>query len=496
MHRRIFAVLFSIALFVVVLPSAVGAQAATTTLTTQATASASLPDDPISDTATLSGATNDATGTITFKLYGPFTSQDPSTDTCVDSGAGANLVTTLGPVNIGSPNGSGDYVVSSGNYTPTAAGRYQWIASYTSGDTNINANAATACLDANEASVVNQKQPPISTQATSPVTIGNPISDAATLDVPDGTTGNIVFKLYGPFTTAPTATDCTAAKEITAASSSKTVPDDEDPAGSGNYTSDPYTPTAAGIYNWTATFTPDSGQGVDPSGEIGCGEAAEQSVVNGGATTLTLTTQATPSVTLGEPISDTATLSGGDNPTGTITFNVYGPDDEDCSGDPAFTSEVDVNGEGDYSSKEFVPSAAGTYRWTAEYSGDENNDAVTSECDAENEESVVNDGGGGGNNNGNNNRNNNDNNNRRHHHNRNNNRHHHNRNNNNNDNATHRQYTSERTTVEQSVIKKTIPNKGQLANTGGLPLVGVAFLALAFVCVGISILRFAIRRDS
>ena len=306
MHRRIFAVLFSVALFVVVLPSAVGAQAATTTLTTQATASATLPDDPISDTATLSGATNDATGTITFKLYGPFTSQDPSTDTCVDSGAGANLVTTLGPVNIGSPNGSGDYVVSSGNYTPTAAGRYQWIASYTSGDTNINANAATACLDANEASVVNQKQPPISTQATSPVTIGNPISDAATLDVPDGTTGNIVFKLYGPFTAAPTATDCTAAKEITAASSSKTVPDDEDPAGSGNYTSDPYTPTAAGIYNWTATFTPDSGQGVDPSGEIGCGEAAEQSVVNGGATTLTLTTQEATSadITTGTDQSD------------------------------------------------------------------------------------------------------------------------------------------------------------------------------------------------
>ena len=75
--------------------------------------------------------------------------------------------------------------------------------------------------------------------------------------------------------------------------------------------------------------------------------------------------------------------------TGTITFNVYGPDDEDCSGEPSFTSEVDVNGEGDYSSEEFTPSAAGTYRWTAEYSGDDNNDAVTSACNAENEASVV-----------------------------------------------------------------------------------------------------------
>jgi hypothetical protein len=408
-------------------------------------------------------------------------------------------VTTLGPVNIGSPNGSGDYVVPSGNYTPTAAGRYQWIASYTSGDANINADASTACLDANEASVVNQEQPPISTRATSPVTIGNPISDTATLDVPDGTTGDIVFKLYGPFTTAPTSTDCTAAKEITAASSTKMVPDDEDSAGSGNYTSDPYTPTAAGIYNWTATFTPDSGQGIDPSGEIGCGVAAEQSVVNGEApTTLTLTTQATASVTLGDPISDKATLSGGDNPTGTITFTVFGPDDGDCSGDPAFSSDVDVDGEGDYNSEEFTPSAAGTYRWTAEYSGDENNDAVTSECNAENEESVVSEGGnggGGGGNNGNNGNNNRNHHNRNHH-----NRHHrhnrhHNRINNNNNNAANRQYTSERRTVEDTVIKRTIPNKGQLANTGGVPLVGLAFLALAMVGLGVSVLRSAIGRE-
>lgn len=113
--------------------------------------------------------------------------------------------------------------------------------------------------------------------------------------------------------------------------------------------------------------------------------------------TLVLTTQATQEVTLGQPISDTATLSGGDNPTGTITFNVYGPDDEDCSGEPAITSVVDVNGNGDYSSDptpndlsdDFVPEAAGTYRWTAEYSGDDNNDAVTSACNAENEASVV-----------------------------------------------------------------------------------------------------------
>jgi hypothetical protein len=218
------------------------------------------------------------------------------------------------------------------------------------------------------------------------------------------------------------------------------------------------------------------------------------------ATTPTLTTQATAEAALGDPISDTATLSGGDNPTGRITFNVYGPDDEDCTSDPAFTSDVAVNGNGDYSSDDFVPSAAGTYRWTAEYSGDANNDAVSSECNAENEQSVVNDGGGGngGGGGGGNGGGGNNNDGRRRHHDRDRdrNRHrHHDRDRHHNRfgrGAAHQQYER---IVEEKVIKETIPNKGTLANTGGVPLTGAAFLALASVGLGVSILRFAVRRE-
>jgi hypothetical protein len=60
--------------------------------------------------------------------------------------------------------------------------------------------------------------------------------------------------------------------------------------------------------------------------------------------------------------------------------------------------------------------------------------------------------------------------------------------------AADQQYRSERI-VEEKVIKETIPNKGRLAATGGVPLTGAAFLALASVGLGVSILRFAIRRD-
>jgi hypothetical protein len=60
--------------------------------------------------------------------------------------------------------------------------------------------------------------------------------------------------------------------------------------------------------------------------------------------------------------------------------------------------------------------------------------------------------------------------------------------------AANQQYRSERI-VEERVIRETIPNKGTLANTGGVPLTGAAFLALASVGLGVSILRFAVRRD-
>jgi Ice-binding-like/IPTL-CTERM motif len=114
----------------------------------------------------------------------------------------------------------------------------------------------------------------------------------------------------------------------------------------------------------------------------------------GGCSTLvlaptTLSTQASPGVTLGAAISDTATLSGGATPTGTITFNLYGPNDDTCTGAAIFTSAVTVSGNGIYSSTSFTPTAAGTYRWIANYSGDANNAATANTCNAANENVVV-----------------------------------------------------------------------------------------------------------
>jgi uncharacterized repeat protein (TIGR01451 family) len=103
----------------------------------------------------------------------------------------------------------------------------------------------------------------------------------------------------------------------------------------------------------------------------------------------TLTTQASGPVLLGGSISDTATLSGGFSATGTINFFVYGPNDSACSGSPTFVSTANVAGDGQYNSGPFVPSAPGTYRFVANYSGDNNNKATANACGDPTESVVV-----------------------------------------------------------------------------------------------------------
>ncbi|HEY3662902.1 MAG TPA: Ig-like domain-containing protein, partial [Chthoniobacterales bacterium] len=101
--------------------------------------------------------------------------------------------------------------------------------------------------------------------------------------------------------------------------------------------------------------------------------------------TPTLTAQASDGVVIGGTISDTATVSGGIAPGGSVTFNLYGPDDATCGTASIFSSTVAVAGDGSYSSASFTPSEAGTYRWVASYSGDANNAAVNGECNDANQ---------------------------------------------------------------------------------------------------------------
>ena len=102
-----------------------------------------------------------------------------------------------------------------------------------------------------------------------------------------------------------------------------------------------------------------------------------------------LSTQASPPITLGGQSTDTANLTGGVSPTGTLIFKFYAPADTNCAGPPVFTSPpVAVSGSGSYTSAPYTPTVAGTFRTIASYSGNASNVPVTTKCN-ENGESVV-----------------------------------------------------------------------------------------------------------
>jgi len=94
------------------------------------------------------------------------------------------------------------------------------------------------------------------------------------------------------------------------------------------------------------------------------------------------TLSTSPAVSLGAgTIQAIAALDGANAPTGTIAFGLYGPGDSACAGIPLATGTATVAGNGSYRSAEFVPTRAGTYRWTASYSGDAENLPLNGACD-------------------------------------------------------------------------------------------------------------------
>jgi hypothetical protein len=115
------------------------------------------------------------------------------------------------------------------------------------------------------------------------------------------------------------------------------------------------------------------------AGATGMTASASQNVkVCISKTTPTIATTPNPTaVTLGGSsvtLRDSAVLSGGVNPSGTITFTLF------LAGTQVHSEAVAVNGNGTYTTTGYtLPTSgtvAGTYQWNASYSGDANNSAV------------------------------------------------------------------------------------------------------------------------
>ncbi|MEO6748290.1 MAG: hypothetical protein ABI294_01730, partial [Casimicrobiaceae bacterium] len=303
----------------------------------------------IFDTATLSGGLV-PTGTLTFSLYAP----------------GDTTCSTLLSTSTVAVNGDGSYPSSA--FITLAPGTYLWRAVY-SGDTN-NAGVAGLCNDTGETTTVTRAGPAIATVAAAGGTLGTALSDQAVLSGGANPTGIITFNLYAPGDTTCSSTP--------AFSSTVTV------AGDGTYGSGPFTSTVVGTYRWTASY---GGDANNLATADACNAANESANIT--QVTPTIATTASTGGAVGTALGDTATLAGGNNPGGTITFDLYGPNDATCTNAAAFSSIVTVNGDGAYPSATFPTTLAGVYRWRASYSGDVNNAAAVGACNATGESATI-----------------------------------------------------------------------------------------------------------
>jgi hypothetical protein len=304
------------------------------TITTTASSNVTLSTaaTTLTDSAVVAGGTS-PTGTLTFTLTGPG-------NTTVDT----ETVTV---------SGDGTYSTPTGYTLPTSgtvAGTYTWHAAY-GGDGNNSGSSDQGGTA--EQTVVSAATPTVSTtQQPASAVVGSAIADKVTVSGGFDPTGTVTFKLYNNPNGTGTA-----------------LFTDTETAVNGVATSASYTATSTGTDYWVATYNGDSNNNAVTSGT-----ALEPVTVTAASPSIS-TTQQPASAVVGSVIADKVTVSGGYNPTGTVTFNLY--NNPNGTGAALFTdTETTVNGSA--TSASYTATSTGTDYWVAMYNGDSNNNAVTS----------------------------------------------------------------------------------------------------------------------
>jgi hypothetical protein len=300
------------------------------------------------DSATLTGATATAGGTVTYSAYA-------GANTC----SGTDLLNSTVTVTNGQ-------VPISADFTPTSAGTYSFQAVY-NGDAR-NLPASSTC--SSEQLVVSPNTPGLTTTPSNDLglVIGTTLQDSATLSNASSPTGSIDFALYGPDDAGCLGTAVyTESVALTGNSASTTTG---------------FTTAAAGTYAWTAHY---DGDGNNSSADSGC--TAEEVTIAKNSPDNTTAQSLIP--------DDTLSLSGQTSDAGgTVDFYLFAPDvnptcsDSEANLALAAYSETGVALEtsgkastGNHSQGDpYVATLEGVWHWLAIYSGDDNNEGTTSAC--------------------------------------------------------------------------------------------------------------------
>ena len=317
----------------------------------------------------IADAFNNRIRAVTFTVVTPSitTSQQPATAT-VGSSIGDQATVTGGDNPTGTvmfnlynnPNGTGTPlfsdtenlvggVATSAGYTTTATGTDYWIATYNGDSNNSTVTSGTA---AEPVTVTPAAATHLTVSAPASVTAGSPFS--VTVSAEDQF-HNFATTYRG--TVHFTTTD----------------------AGSGVVLPADYTFTSGD--NGTHTFTnlvslvtagPQTVTVTDTTTSSVTGTAA---ITVTAATPTIATAQQPATATAGSSVADKATVTGGDNPMGTVTFSLY--NNPNGTGTPLFTDTEPLSG-GAATSAGYTATAPGTDYWVATYHGDSNNSTVTS----------------------------------------------------------------------------------------------------------------------
>jgi hypothetical protein len=280
---------------------------------------------------------SNATGTVSFQLY---------------SDASCEVT-----------NGAPQVVALSGGTAETSAVAANSAMSYRatySGDTNFNSSVGDC-----EPLTVNKLTSTVSTaihnSAHGTITSANPgdtVHDSASVTGSGPTpTGNVTFDYWTNSTCSSTAADTSGTFALSGGSVDATTFAKVVSVGGASFKAH---------YAGDSVYNADDGD-------------CEQLTVEKASPNISTTPSAGGDI--GVVLNDTATLTGGNSPTGSVTFKLFPPSDATCSGTPVYT-EVDPSAP--YAtSPGYTSLVAGTYRWTADYAGDANNNADSSGCQDE-----------------------------------------------------------------------------------------------------------------
>jgi hypothetical protein len=257
---------------------------------------------------------------------------------------------------------SGAVVPNSPNWTTTAAGTFYFVANY-SGDADNNATTSDCAADA---LTVTPLSPGITAQlSTNSATIGATVHAVATLSgATSSASGTVTYDVY--------SNDTCAAGGLVSTLGPVSV------SGAVVPNSPNWTTTAAGTFYFVANYSGDADNNATTSD---CAADALTVTPLSPGITAQLSTN---SATIGATVHAVATLSGAtSSASGTVTYDVYSNDTCAAGGLVSTLGPVSVSGAVVPNSPNWTTTAAGTFYFVANYSGDADNNATTSDCAAD-----------------------------------------------------------------------------------------------------------------